>query len=226
MAQQLFTDIPASAKSIPGSVTPNISADIQQKVDWSDLAAAYALQRRMKEDKANDWARAAAINNARMAQANASINQEHYLPGTGQTGSGMGAQYQGTAGGGAPTVMWAPRNLQGPQLGTWASQQQNRAVKENREMPMIMQAHTGDPFSPGETQGGSMAPVSSRGLYGPGLTSAMGGANPAVLGKMWSGGGGGGRTTQGSAVNPFPTQSLRERTSPEPQYQYDYFGGR
>ena len=125
-------------------------------------------------------------------------------------------------------MMLAPRNLSGPKLGTWASQQQNRAIAENKEIPMIMQAHTGDPFSPGETQGGSLAPQSSRGLYGPGLTTAMGGMNPFVWAKMWGGkgGGGGGETTQGRAANPFPQQSLRERTSPGPQYQYDYFGGR
>ena len=51
-------------------------------------------------------------------------------------------------------------------------------------MPMVMQAHTGDPYSPGELGG---RPTSSRGLYGPGLTSALGGANPAVWAKMWGG---------------------------------------
>src|SRR4029077_9342996 len=142
MAQQLFTDIPKTASSIPGMVTPDISADRQPQVNWSDLAAAYALQRRMKEDRASDWARAAAINNANAAQGNAGWNQGHDLPGTASQTSGMG---YGQSPNNQGPVLWAPRNLQGPKLGTWASQQQSKAVAENREMPTVLQAHPNDP---------------------------------------------------------------------------------
>jgi hypothetical protein len=227
MATQLFSDIPASAKNIPGSVTPNISADIRPNVDWSQLAAMYALQRRMKEDRAGDWARAAAVNNARAAAQ--SQPQESYLPPTASQTSGMGYGQSPT---GQGPVMWAPRNLQGPKLGTWASQQQNRALAENREMPIVLQAHANDPFSPGEVGGGGASNVLGRGIYGPGLTSTMGGANPYIWAKMWGGGGGGGGgggvggTRQAGSVSPFPKESLRERTSPGPQYQYDMWGGR
>jgi hypothetical protein len=55
-------------------------------------------------------------------------------------------------------------------------------------------------------------------------TPGKGGNMP---GRRSDGGGDYGRTSQGSATNPFLTQSLRERTSPGPQYQYDplYRGG-
>jgi hypothetical protein len=176
--QQLFGNVPAANAQIPGMVTPNITAAMPNYADLSGILDALNKQ---KEISANAWARAAAINNARGAQ-----NQGVDLPGTASQSSGMGAQYRGTAGGGSPSMMWAPRDLSGSKLGTWASQQQNRAVAENREIPMIMQAHTGDPFSPGETQSGSLAPQSSRGLYGPGLTSPLGTSNPALWAKMWA----------------------------------------
>jgi hypothetical protein len=217
--QKLFGDIPAAVSQIPGMVTPNITAAMPSNIDWNDLATAYALQRRMKEDRAGDWARASAMNNARAVQ-----NPEHYLPETASQTSGMG---YGQSPNNQGPVLWAPRNLQGPKLGTWASQQQNRAVAENREMPVVLQAHANDPFSPGEVGGGA-SNVLGRGIYGPGLTTAMGGVNPYIWAKMWGGGGGGGGggTRQGGAVNPFPKESLRERTSPGPQYRYDMFGGR
>jgi hypothetical protein len=215
--QKLFADFPAATSQIPGMVTPNITAAMPSNVNWNDIATAYALQRKMKEDRAGDWARAAAINNAGAAQVNAGWNQEHYLPGTASQTSGMG---YGQSPNNQGPVMWAPRNLQGPKLGTWASQQQSRAEAENREMPVVLQAHTGDPYSPGEVGGGA-SNVLGRGIYGPGLTSAMGGANPAVWAKMWGGrAGSGGRTKQGGAIDPFPEESLRQRTTPGP------FGGR
>ena len=217
--QQLFTGVPAENAQIPGMVTPQITAAMP---NYADLAGILDALNKQKEISSNAWARAAVINNARAQQR--PQNQGVNLPGTASQSSGMGTQYQNPPSG-SPSMMWAPRNLSGPKLGTWASQQQNRAVAENREIPMIMQAHTGDPWSPGETQGGSLAPQSSRGLYGPGLTTAMGGANPAVWAKMWAARGGG-KTTQAQPGDVFPEQSLRERTSPGPQYQYDYFGGR
>src|SRR4029077_2907875 len=105
-----------------------------------------------------------------------------YLPSTASQTSGMGYG-QNTSGMQGP-VLWAPRNLQGAHLGTWADQQQKRAMAENRQMPVVVQAHTGDPYSPNEIGG---MPTSGRSLYGPGLTSALGGANPAVRQRMWSG---------------------------------------
>jgi hypothetical protein len=214
--QKLFGDIPAENAQIPGMVTPQTTAAMPNNVDLAGILDALNKQ---KEISSNAWARAAAINNAR---GGGQPQQGVDLPGTASQSSGMGAQYRGTAGGGSPSVMWAPRNLQGAQLGTWASQQQNRATAENREIPMVLQAHTGDPFSPGEVGGGT---TSSRGLYGPGLTSPMGTPNPAMWQRMWanklSGGVGGGGGGDGYSGNPFPTQSLRERTSPGPQYQYD-----
>jgi hypothetical protein len=225
--QKLFGDFPAAASQIPGMVTPNITAAMPSNVDWGDVAAALGLQQKMKADSANAWAQAAAINSARAAQSSAP--QEHYLPSTASQTSGMGYG-QNTSGMQNP-VLWAPRNLQGPQLGTWADQQQKRAVAENRQMPVVVQAHTGDPYSPNEIGG---MPTSGRGLYGPGLTSPMGGANPAVWARMWGGGGSGGRTRQGSAPGLFSDESLQKRTegriprqtSSGPQYQYDLFGGR
>jgi hypothetical protein len=177
--QKLFQDVPASVSQMPGMVTPNITAAMPNMVDWGAIAAAQDAARANR----GDWARAAAINNARLAQANTPRDQGHYLPSTASQASGMGYG-QNPSGGGSPLVMWAPRNLVGAKLGTWAGQQQNRAIAENRQMPMVMQAHTGDPYSPGELGG---RPTSSRGLYGPGLTSALGGANPAVWAKMWGG---------------------------------------
>jgi hypothetical protein len=219
--QKLFADFPTQTSQIPGMVTPNTTAAMPSNVDWGAVTAAQNAQ---KAQSRADWARAAAINNARAAQANAGWNQEVYLPGTASQTSGMG---YGQSPDNQGPVMWAPRNLQGPKLGTWASQQQNRAIAENREMPIVLQAHANDPYSPGEVGGGGTANVLGKGIYGPGLTSAMGGANPAVWAKMWAGGaGGGGRTSQGQPVNPFPEESLRQRTSPGPKYQYDYFGGR
>jgi hypothetical protein len=178
--QKLFADVPSEVAQIPGMVTPNITAAMPANVDWGDVAAALGVQQRMKSDSANAWARAAAMNNARAAQGNAP--GEHYLPSTASQTSGMG--YGQNASGMQNPVLWAPRNLQGAQLGTWADQQQKRAVGENRQMPVVVQAHTGDPYSPNELGG---MPTSGRGLYGPGLTSALGGANPAVWAKMWSG---------------------------------------
>jgi hypothetical protein len=231
MAQKLFTDIPASASSIPGMVTPDISADRQPQVNWSDLAAAYALQRRMKQDREDEWARAAAINNANFAQNqrasgwNTGGSTSASTPSANQT-SGMGAQYRN---GGQGAVLWAPRNLQGAQLGTWASQQQNKATAENRTPPVVLQAHTGDPFSPGEVGGGGVSQSEiGRSLFGSGLTSPLGGSNPYVWNRMWANRLSGGGTTRGSAANPFPTESLTERTrssrerpSSGAQYQYD-----
>lgn len=215
--QQLFAGVPAENAQIPGMVTPNIMAAMPSMVDLEGILDA---QNKQKALSAAAWARAAAMNNARAAQSNAP--QGHDLPSTASQTSGMGYG-QNTSGTGSPAMMWAPRNLQGPQLGTWADQQRKRAAAENREIPMIMQAHTGDPFSPGETQSGSMMPTSSRGLYGPGLTSPMGMANPALLARMWTRKTG---TTQAQPDDVFPQQSLRERTSPGPEYRYDYFGGR
>jgi hypothetical protein len=70
MATQLFSDFPANVSTIPGMVTPNISADIQQTpMSIQDQAAAYELQKRMKEDREREWAEAAAANKARAAAA-------------------------------------------------------------------------------------------------------------------------------------------------------------
>jgi hypothetical protein len=221
--QKLFSDFASSAQGIPGVTTPEITAAMPSMVDWD---AVMAAQNAAKANR-GDWARAAAINNARFAQANAGRNQEHYLPSTASQTSGMG---YGQSPNNRGPVLWAPRNLEGPKLGTWASQQQNRAIAENREMPIVLQAHTGDPYSPGEVGGGA-SNVLGRGIFGPGLTSAMGGTNPYVWAKMWGAGGGGGGgsvggTRQAGSLSPFPKESLRHRVSPGPQYQYDMFGGR
>ncbi len=219
--QKLFADFPAQTSQIPGMVTPDITAAMPNMVDLADIIAAQNAQ---KAQSRASWARAAAINNARAAQANAGGNQEYYLPGTESQTSGMG---YGQSPNNQGPVLWAPRNLQGPKLGTWASQQQNRAVAENREMPIVLQAHANDPYSPGEVGGGGASNVLGRGIYGPGLTSPMGTANPALWARMWSRrAGSGGGTGQGEPANPFPEQSLRERTSPGPKYQFDLFGGR
>lgn len=178
MAQQLFTDIPASASNIPGMVTPNISADIQPRMNIQDLATAYALQQRMKKDREDAWARASAMNSANLAQANAARSQPHYLPGTESQASGMGKP-QSKPG----SVMWAPRNLNQSQLGKWTSQEQNRAMSENREMPTVVQAHTNDPYSPGEQ--GSGGQYLDRGIYGPGFTGSMGTADPRLWAKLF-----------------------------------------
>lgn len=183
MATKLFTDVPAAAANIPGMVTPNVTEDIRPQANWADIAAAMGLQQRMKANSADRWARAAAINNANAAQANAWKSQPHYSTPTELATSGMGAQYRPEASQGS--VMWAPRGMDQAHLGTWAAQQQNKAIQENREMPTILQAHRNDPYSPGEQ--GSGGPYLGRGIYGPGLTSPMGGANPAVWAKMWGG---------------------------------------
>ena len=206
--QQLFGDFPANASQMPGMVTPQITAAMP---NYADLAGILDAQNKQKAISAAAWARAAAINRAQQRPQDQGVD----LPGTASQSSGMGTQYQNPPSG-SPSMMWAPRNLHGPQLGTWASQQQNRAIAENREIPMVMQAHTGDPFSPGEVGGG---PQSSRGLYGPGLTTAMGTSNPLAWARMWSdrgqGGGDGGDGHSGEID--FPTQSLRERTSLGPE---------
>jgi|SRR5580765_8825110 len=214
MAQQLFSDIPASAKSIPGMVTPDISADRQPNVDW---AAAYALQRKMKEDSANAWARAAAINNARAAQ---SQPQGHDLPGTASQTSGMGYQNTYTAGKGP--ILWAPRSMNQQQLGTWSDQQQKKAMAENRRPPIILKAYADDPIMPGEQGGGMSQAEIGKSIFGPGLTSPLGGSNPYALAKGLTSGSVG-RTRKGKAPNIFPEESLDERTraSSGPQYQYD-----
>jgi hypothetical protein len=210
-AQQLFTDFPAALKGVPGMVSPDTTADIMPSMNIGDLTAAYALQRRMKADRESDWARAAAINSARAAQANAAKSQGNYLPPTASETSGMG--YGENTSGVQNPVMWAPRNLQGGALGTWADQQQQRAIKENRPLPMILQAHTGDPYSPGESGGGV---VSGRGLYGPGFTSPLGGANPLVWAQMWK--------ERNSAA--APSYSGGGGDSGGPPFHYDMFGGR
>src|SRR4029077_2485180 len=135
-------------------------------------------------------------------------NQGHDLPGTASQTSGMG---YGQSPNNQGPVLWAPRNLQGPKLGTWASQQQSKAVAENREMPTVLQAHANDPYSPGEVGGGGTANVLGRGIYGPGLTSPMGGTSPYIWAKMWGGrAGGDGGTTQGSAPSAF-SEEARQR---------------
>jgi hypothetical protein len=176
--QKLFGDFPAEVSQIPGMVTPNITAAMPNYVD---LAGIIDAQNAQKAQSRADWARAAMMNNARAAQAGG--NQEHYLPGTASQTSGMG---YGQAPANQGSVMWAPRNLEGAKLGTWANQQQNRAIKENRALPIVLQAHANDPYSPGEVEGGA-SNLLSRGVYGPGLTSVMGGTNPAVWAKMWGG---------------------------------------
>jgi hypothetical protein len=227
--QKLFGDFPAAVSQIPGMVTPNTSVSMPSYVDWAGITEALTAQEKLKQASADRWARAAAINNARAAQGNAGWNQGHDLPGTASQTSGMG---YGQSPNNQGPVLWAPRNLQGPKLGTWASQQQSKAVAENREMPTVLQAHANDPYSPGEVGGGGASNVLGRGIYGPGLTSAMGAANPALWARMWSrrtGQSGGGGTSQGEPVNPFPEESLRQRTSPSssgPQYRFDLFGGR
>src|SRR4029077_14879420 len=153
--QKLFADVPSEVSQIPGMVTPNITAAMPSMVDWGGIAAALDAQQKMKETSANAWARAAAMNNARAAQSqgwNTGGSTSASTPSVNQT-SGMGAQYAPEQG----AVLWAPRNLQGAQLGTWTDQQQKRAMTENRPPPVVLQAHTGDPYSPGEVGGGGVS---------------------------------------------------------------------
>jgi hypothetical protein len=64
-AQKLFGDFP-DVTGVPGMVTPNITADVQQTpMSIQDQAAAYALQQRMKADREAEWARGAAANSVR-----------------------------------------------------------------------------------------------------------------------------------------------------------------
>ena len=62
MAQKLFGDFPANVSSQPGMVTPNMTADIQQNVDWGAINGVLAQRR----------ARGIASQNARLRQQNAS----------------------------------------------------------------------------------------------------------------------------------------------------------
>jgi hypothetical protein len=145
--QKLFGDIPAEVSKIPGMVTPNTTVAMPMNVDWDAVMAARDAQKARSQAA---WARAAAINNARSSAPPSS----HYLPSTASQTSGMGYEY-GKPGSQSP-VMWAPRNLQDAQLGAWSQRQQDRAIMENRALPLIMQAHTGDPYSPGEVGGGGI----------------------------------------------------------------------
>ena len=53
-AVQLFGGVPAGAASMPGMVTPNISAAMGTgNTDWGELTAAYNLQQKMKEDRSS-----------------------------------------------------------------------------------------------------------------------------------------------------------------------------
>jgi hypothetical protein len=225
--QALFSGIPSQNAQIPGMVTPNITAAMPNNVDLAGILDALNKQ---KEISANAWARAAAMNNARAQQR--PQNQGFDLPGTASQSSGMGYQNKdpgtgeaGIAGFQGP-VLWAPRNLKGPALGTWTEQQKHLADAAHKRPPIVLQAYADDPYSPGEPGYTGPAGGQPGSITGPGLTTPLGGANPAVLAKMWGGKGGGGKTTQAQPQDVFPEQSLRERTSPGPRYQYDYFGGR
>lgn len=221
--QKLFSDIPESVAQVPGMVTPNITASMPQTVDWGELAQSYALQQKMKADRDNAWARASAANRANAVPSG--WNQPDERASTASQSSGMGQQYGQQAGG---SVLWAPRNLGQSQLGTWASGQQTRAMNENRPIPVVLQAHVGDPWSPGEQGGGVSQAEIGRHLFGPGLSTAMGGGNPAKYAQWLSGKTNSpvGRTRQAEEQDVFPEESLRSRTSRGPQYQYDLWGGR
>ena len=81
-SQKLFSDFP-NVTGVPGMLTPNITADIQQTpMSIQDQAAAYALQRRMKEDRKADWAKAAAANRMKQAVSKLYGGGGHYLPST------------------------------------------------------------------------------------------------------------------------------------------------
>jgi|SRR5580765_1255648 len=226
--QKLFGDIPAAQAQIPGMVTPETTVAMPNYVDWAGITEALTAQEKLKQASADRWARAAAMNNARAAQSRG--NQGWNTGGStsatepvnlANQSSGMGAQYTYTAGKGP--ILWAPRSMNQQQLGTWSEQQQKKAMAENRRPPVILKAYADDPIMPGEQGGGMSQAEIGKSIFGPGLSTALGGANPAVLARMWGGGGG---TRQGQPTDPFPQQSLRERTSPGPKFQYDYFGGR
>jgi hypothetical protein len=214
--QKLFGDIPAENANIPGMVTPNITAAMPSMVDWADIINAQNAQKALSQAS---WARA---NAQRAQQQQQSAPQPHYLPSSSETGSGMGSQYKQQQGG---SVLWAPRGMNQSQLGTWSDQQQKKAMAENRTPPIILQAKTDQPYSPGEQGGGVSQNEIGKTLFGPGLSTPMGGMNPAVWAKMWGGSsGGGGGDGGGYSGDPFSKQSLRERTNPSnsgPQYQYD-----
>lgn len=220
--QKLFGDIPASNANIPGMVTPNITAAMPQYTDWGDVANVMDVANRQRELSRAQWARAAAINNARAAQ---SAPQGHYLPSTiEQLSSKARENVPGASGipGFQGPVLWEPRNMSDAQQGVWAEQQKKKAMAENRAQPLILSAHVGDPYSPGEPgYTGPYGGAPGGSITGPGITTPLGGANPAVLARMW-----GGRTKQAQPQDVFPQQSLRERTSPDLQYKYDMFGGR
>jgi hypothetical protein len=231
--QKLFGDVPAEVSGIPGAVTPNITAAMPQ---YADLEGILGALNKQKEISANAWARAAAMNNARAQQR--PQDQGVDLPGTASQTSGMGYQNgpHPTGSSGIPgfqgPVLWAPRNLRGPALGTWSERERQKADAAHKRPPVILQAYADDPYSPGEA--GAGIPLRGGSITGPGLTTPLGGANPAVLARMWGGGGGGGggsaqsygRTRQAQPQDVFPEESLRSRTSPGPKYQYDLWGGR
>ena len=179
--QKLFGDIPPANAQIPGMVTPNITAAMP---NYADLEGILNAQNKQKAISSNAWARAAAINNARAAQSNAP--QGHYLPSTASQTSGMGEQnVSGVSGatsipGFQGPVLFAPRNLKGPQLGTWSDQQQKKALAENRAPPLIFAPRVGDPYTPFEPGG---APNATGGSTF--MPSRMGTSNPAVWAKMW-----------------------------------------
>ena len=64
--QKLFEGVPpGSAAGIPGMITPNITADIQQPVNIQDQIAAYNFEKLKKADRKREWAEAAAANRNR-----------------------------------------------------------------------------------------------------------------------------------------------------------------
>jgi hypothetical protein len=202
--QKLFGDIPASNANIPGMVTPNITAAMPQYTDWGDVANVMDVANAMKERSRAQWARAAAINNARFAQsrANSGWNQGDVRAPSGSQSSGMGyqnaPQLHGESGipGFQGSVLWAPRNLRGPALGTWSEKQRQLADAQHKRPPVILQAYADDPYSPGEA--GAGIPYMEE-HNGPGLTTPLGGANPLCWRDVGGGDGGGqsyGRTRQ------------------------------
>ena len=246
--QKLFGDFPSQVSQMPGMVTPNITAAMPANVDWNVLQATqnaptaqgwgpaqYAAESAAKQRAAQDAQHRQRLRAAfdevygpelqsayhdRMVSAEKDPNSGVPNPYKGRTheparwsgslpsgSSQTFDQYMADKGG---TYKLGQQQLQQQLDNMWRMQTDPylRAVSGTTASPsdMIRMMH------PGGSVGGS-SPYKYRG---------GGGGNTGGGGD----GGGYGGTSQAQPVGVFPTQSLRQRTSRGPQYQYDLFGGR
>ena len=208
--QRLFEGVPpAAAAGVPGMVTPNMTADIQQPVNIQDQIAAYNFAKQKKADRAAEWARAAAQNRMRQAVSKlyggggggmqestmAQSNPQHYYS---TAGGGKMPGYPGFQG----SVKYAPPGLRAGALGLWAEDVQKRAMRENRSPPLMIQRYADLPqptggsgyLSTSQSPPGRVEPPRMRLPYYPSLFPTKKGPGTSVYYQKPGGGarGGGG----------------------------------